>query len=166
MIEDWISPVENLPTLHLYLTHDPVTGNPYAMSMHPTILRRIATREEGFVYASPKQVKMKLLNFLVANGVIDDIRGSFTAAGKNFASFDLQFLNRLPGFENVKIKHRCIDPAMLYWRGGEDLPSTAECCRRAGLPDAVAHTAVEDARQVIQLVRKWYDAQTDNRGGH
>ena len=40
-----------------------------------------------------------------------------TPAGKNFASFDRQFLKRLPRFEQVvKMHHRTLDPAVLWWR--------------------------------------------------
>ena len=37
--------------------------------------------------------------------------------------------------------------------GDTEPPNTKTCMERAGLPGDVAHTAVEDARVVIQLVR-------------
>ena len=80
---------------------------------------------------------------------------SLTPAGKNFASFDRQFLKRLPRFEQVvKLSHRTIDPAILFFRLDDDkLPDSKTCYERAGLDGKVAHTAVEDALAVVRLVR-------------
>ena len=45
-----------------------------------------------------------------------DVSKAITPAGKNFASFDRQFLKRLPDFEKkVRLHHRTLDPAMLFW---------------------------------------------------
>ena len=78
-----------------------------------------------------------------------------TPAGKNFASFDRQFLKRLPEFEKlVKLHHRTLDPAMLYWQvGDEKLPDSKTCYERAGMDPKVAHTALEDALAVVRLIR-------------
>ena len=37
----------------------------------------------------------------------------------------------------------------------EMLPDTQECMRRAGIDGEVAHTALEDARLVVELVRRY-----------
>jgi hypothetical protein len=78
-----------------------------------------------------------------------------TPAGKNFASFDRQFLKRLPDFEqNVRLHHRTLDPAMLFWRpGDEKLPDSKTCYQRAGKQGDVAHTALEDGLDVVWLIR-------------
>ncbi len=51
--------------------------------------------------------------------------------------------------------HRAIDPGMLYWQPGDfKVPSMATCMQRAGRGiAAVKHEALEDAREVIRLVR-------------
>jgi hypothetical protein len=82
-----------------------------------------------------------------------------TAAGKNFATFDLKFLERLPRWKQVfKVRQRIIDPSVLFTNWGEDdsLPSLSMCKKRAGMEEHVAHDAVEDARDVIRLLRKSY----------
>ncbi len=86
---------------------------------------------------------------------IDTSKG-IQAAGKNFASFDLQFLKRLPHFkETISFRHRIIDPAILFWTStDEKLPDSKLCYERAGYDTKVAHTAVEDARAVVWLVRQ------------
>lgn len=79
-----------------------------------------------------------------------------TFAGKNFASFDRSFLNVLPNSEELMrvIHHRCFDPCSLYF-GLQDnvLPSTETCKQRAGISGGVSHRALDDARDVVRLIR-------------
>lgn len=78
----------------------------------------------------------------------------YVVAGKNFASFDLRFLRRLPNW-NLKLFHRFIDPSMFYMHVGDDVPpSTDECLKRAGIQKMVEHDALADAYDVVRLVRK------------
>lgn len=94
---------------------------------------------------------------------LTDIR--FVPAGKNVAGFDLPFLRaRIPGWEHLRVSHRALDPAMLYFDPTSDKvpPNLAECLIRAGLGDPahqhslVAHEAIADALQVVQLLRVRY----------
>lgn len=79
---------------------------------------------------------------------------TINAAGKNFGDFDKQFLRRMPKWDNrVIFRSRSLDPAMLYWDGTSDLPSLTQCLEYAGLNDYVSHDAVDDARQVVQVLR-------------
>ena len=54
----------------------------------------------------------------------------------------------------MKLSHRTLDPAVLYWENRQDekLPDSKTCYERAGLDNKVAHTAVEDALAVVRLV--------------
>jgi hypothetical protein len=82
-----------------------------------------------------------------------------TAAGKNFATFDLKFLERLPRWKQVfKVRQRIIDPSVLFtnWREDESLPGLSLCKTRAKMDGHVAHDAVEDARDIIRLLRTQY----------
>jgi oligoribonuclease len=82
-----------------------------------------------------------------------------TCAGKNFATFDKIFLERLPRWKQVfAIRQRIIDPSVLFtdWTNDESLPSLSACKKRAGLSEIVTHNAVEDAWDVIELLRKHY----------
>ncbi len=82
-----------------------------------------------------------------------------TVAGKNFATFDKLFLEKLPRWKQViRIKQRILDPAILYvdWKGDSSLPSLGECKERAGIHGMVTHNALEDAWDVIELLRKKY----------
>ena len=93
------------------------------------------------------------------------LRGHFdpevavTAAGKNFAGFDKPFLLKLPRFTDlIRLHHRSLDPGSMWVRSDDNkVPSTKECMRRADIPDAVAHTAIEDAIMVCRLIRAGLD---------
>ena len=77
-------------------------------------------------------------------------------AGKNFGTFDKLFLERLPRWKQlIKVRQRVIDPSVLYvdWANDENLPSMSECKVRAGLDGHVSHNALEDAWDVVMLIR-------------
>ena len=62
-----------------------------------------------------------------------DGQTALTPAGKNFASFDRQFLKRLPRFEQVvKLHHRTLDPAVLFWQAGRRKAARQQDLLRAG----------------------------------
>lgn len=82
-----------------------------------------------------------------------------TTAGKNFATFDLKFLEKLPRWKQlIKVRQRIMDPSVLYIDLGQDdsLPGMELCKMRANLPVYVAHDAVMDALDVILLFRNKY----------
>ena len=84
---------------------------------------------------------------------------SLNVAGKNFASFDKHFLERLPRWQQVvRIRQRIIDPSIIFTNWNEDstLPSLFECKQRAKIQGVVTHDALEDAWDVIQLLRTQY----------
>lgn len=83
-----------------------------------------------------------------------------TAAGKNFATFDKLFLERLPRWKQlIKIRQRILDPSILFvdWKNDESLPGLSLCKKRAGFDEYVSHNALEDAWDVVELLRKEYD---------
>lgn len=158
VIDDFSSqrPFDELPTWHCYVNKSVFRGEPEALAMHAEIFRRIGKHEEPYRYLWPEMVAGELGTWLHRNNAFDE-RGLVTIAGKNFASFDLQFLKRMdPEFwERVPHRTRFIDPAMLYWNPVEDdrLPNSKECMVRAKMDGEVAHTAVEDAMMVVKLLR-------------
>jgi oligoribonuclease (3'-5' exoribonuclease) len=84
---------------------------------------------------------------------------TLNVAGKNFASFDKHFLERLPRWQQViRIRQRIIDPSVIFTNWNEDkaLPSLFECKQRAKIDGIVTHDALEDAWDVIQLLRTQY----------
>jgi DNA polymerase III epsilon subunit-like protein len=147
------TPVAELPTFHCYVAHGLTIGDPFALSLHQQILSRIAKREKGYLYLHPEQVYPELEGFIQQHF---DKKRNVCLGGKNVANFDRNFLRMLDNWDDSKFQHRTIDPTILYWlpHSGEELPSSKMCMDRAGVKGEVAHTAVEDARMVVELVRR------------
>ena len=49
-------PIKDLPKFHAYVVKESYQGEPYALSMHPKIFKRIATKEDGYLYLQPEEV--------------------------------------------------------------------------------------------------------------
>ena len=84
---------------------------------------------------------------------------TINVAGKNFASFDKHFLERLPRWKQViRVRQRIIDPSVIFtsWNEDKAIPSLYECKQRAKIQGIVTHDALEDAWDVIQLLRTQY----------
>ncbi len=179
VIDDLVNPkpYDQLPRFHSYVLpwrideqyrhlnaaaqeqHARYHGDAYALSMHPTIFRRIAKREAPYTYLKPDSLIYRFKAWLELNGLGTDILTGKTEpinfCGKNFASFDLNFLKKIPNWHFLDRSYRSFDPTPFFIRVGEDkaLPGTSQCLRRAGLDADVPHTAIEDAVNVIKLVR-------------
>ena len=152
-------PVDSLPVFHCYFVKEYYKGQPYALSMHPKIFRRIAEREAGYNYYQANKFSYYFKKFLMSNGYNEiDNRVIINVAGKNFGACDLQFLkNQTDINKHVKIRHRIIDPGTMYMRQDDDsIPGLEECLRRAELEPNVEHESVPDAKDVIKLIRKHY----------
>jgi DNA polymerase III epsilon subunit-like protein len=163
VIDDWHSPVEELPRFQRYIRpHDEVDGQPYiygqpyALALNAEIIRKLASNDPAMdaITCSEEELGMHFAGWLQQHNINPQ---KVTAAGKNFGSFDLQFLLNVHDFnQHVHFRHRAIDPAVLYWCPDIDdkLPDTKTCLERAGLDGRVAHTAIEDCISVIQLIRR------------
>jgi oligoribonuclease len=103
----------------------------------------------------------------IVDGIPYPILGSnmvktyLNCAGKNFAGFDKKFLEKLPRWKQVfSIRSRVLDPGILFvdWINDESIPSLDECKKRAGIDGVVTHNAVEDAMDVVMLLRQCYQS--------
>lgn len=161
VIDDWLDPIDEPPTFHCYIKRHEYSGEPYALSMHPTIFRRIAIEERGFNYFYPSEAVvyfgawLKEFDAYQIDPNNPDHEPRAVVAGKNFAMFDDKFLRKLPHFDqHIKYHHRIIDPAMLFWNPLTDIkpPGTETCMQRAGLQGTVAHNALDDAIVVSKMI--------------
>lgn len=149
ILDDWETPVEQLPVYHKFLQHSPIVGEPFALSMHANLLRSMA--DPSFPTLDPMILVHDFLNWLTNKGV----EGEVVVSGKNFAGFDLPFIRKLHGSERLKFHRRVLDPGMLYWQSDDEIPpSTQTCLDRAGIKSEVTHTANEDATDIIKLIRQ------------
>ena len=80
-------------------------------------------------------------------------------AGKNFHSGDQTYIERLPRWKQIfRIRSLHIDPTILFvdWKNDEHMPSLSKCKERAKIDGIVTHDALEDAWDVVQLLRTQY----------
>ncbi len=162
VIDDWLFPLAKPPEFHCYIKQSLYRGQPFALSMHPTIFRRIAIEEEGYSYFFPGEFAEAFGSWLNINHayVIDpdnlkrEARG--VVAGKNFASFDDRFLRKFKNYDqHVKFHQRILDPGMMFWSPTEDTkpPGSQTCMERTNQEGKVAHTALEDAKSVAKMIQ-------------
>jgi hypothetical protein len=135
-----------------------------------------------YIYMDPDEVAQGFFDFLWKNGlgypltdtgktvrIIDGhsypVFGGQTkpillnVAGKNFGTFDKLFLEKLPWWKKlIQPKQRFLDPAILCcdWVNDESLPSLNQCKSRLNIKGEVSHNALEDAWDVIQVLRNFY----------
>jgi hypothetical protein len=169
LIEDTATtlPKELLPKFECIIAHPEYTGSAFALNMNQRILKVLSqletvddrkTYRDANTILGPAQVAAEFKRFLLANGFTENPSKTITinVAGKNFARFDWEFLIRLPNWKShIEFSRRVIDPAVLYvdWEKDERLPGTELCLKRAGIDHEVAHRAVDDAWDVISLLR-------------
>ncbi len=159
VVDDWETPVEELPTFNYYIEYSVIKGEAYALSMHHKIFRAMAdavrgVASDGVPICCPEAITRTFSDWLFYNGISSS--GKMTVAGKNYAAFDRNFLSKLKNWDwDIKMSHRFIDPGNMYYQPGIDdgPPNMEECLRRVGLPPHVKHTALEDALDVVRLIR-------------
>lgn len=144
--------VTELPFFHRMIRHDRYHGNPIALAMNAELLRKIGEAGEGHLTLRTDEVFDTFCLFLREH---EWTGMRIVAAGKNFASFDRQFLNRLDWRFKRLFHHRSLDPGSMFVNSGDEVPpSTEECGNRANLAkNDKPHDALEDARFVVRLVR-------------
>lgn len=153
-----LTPIEELPTFHRYTSpkNGMYIGEPFALSMHSSKFLDIADRNPKYKYCNPQKLGHEFKLFLLENEYkAEHDKITINVAGKNFGTFDLQFLERLDGWDkHINVRHSIIDPSILYWNHEDDtLPSMSECKKRAGFDEFIAHDAISDCFDVVKLIR-------------
>jgi oligoribonuclease (3'-5' exoribonuclease) len=146
---------KDLPKLNLVIVKDYYKGSPHALAMHKELFQKIEKLEnvDNITYCNEETAVSRIKAFLEVYGFSEPIN----IAGKNFGMFDYQFLKKLPNWDTLRFRHRIIDPAILYANfEDERLPDTTTCLKRANMSDNVLHTAIEDALQMVSLIRFHY----------
>lgn len=144
-------PIDDLPFFSCIINQDK-KGEPYALEMNEWIFKMMP--EEGI---SQAQFIKDFMKFLNKNGFkCVEEKFVINVAEKNVAGFDNLFLKNIPGFnDKIRIRSRCIDPTILFVnKKDEYLPNLQTCLQRAGIQKKVSHNALEDAMDIIQLIRK------------
>ena len=139
-------------------------------------------QKTGMIFLKEEEVARSFFHFLIDSGVItpewdftktvEIINGKtypalttkmksfhLNVAGKNFHSGDQTYIERLPRWKQIfRIRHRHIDPSVLFvdWKNDESIPGLGKCKERAKVDGIVTHDALEDAWDVVQLLRTQY----------
>ena len=177
---------EEIPKFNALVLQHQINGSPRALTMNKGIIElmgeylegneEVRTKHEqhsGYIFCSPEEVVKEFYYFLW-NNLDGNIRSPgnerpkldgntksilINVAGKNFGTFDKLFLEKLPWWKKlIQPKQRIIDPAILAcdWNNDDALPSLKQCKERLGVKGLVTHNALEDAWDVIQILRKFY----------
>lgn len=164
--------LETLPTARCYIKHERIVGEAYALMMNANIIKQLAlAHRQRFSIAEDNTEIIRAYD--AAQWVNDQIKTLIpfeqqkrvTVAGKNFQSFDIHFLRNLEDWAKTEesLNRRVLDPGTLYFNPLEEdvPPSLDECLQRAGWKDRkVNHTAVEDAKDVLRVLRAHWAKQT------
>ena len=162
-------PLEELPKFMCILEHENYSGQPTALSMNSWILKILAgleglSKDDRIEYRRTNKIipaslaAKQFQMWLMANGFTAESTGAvkINAAGKNFATFDKLFLQRLPSWSScIQMRQRILDPAILCtdWKNDDSLPNLNTCLKRFKLEGEVTHDAVQDALDVIRVIR-------------
>lgn len=181
VVEDTTKKLEwdEIPKFHCIVLQRQITGSPRAIEMNSTIIKWMGEYLEGG--EAVREILKKNIDFYEKDEVAKEfytfLRPHFgddshpedhrqvkkplliNVAGKNFGTFDNVFLKQLPWWQKlIQAKQRIMDPAMLFldWEKDEELPSLTICKERAGVVGDVTHNALEDAMDVVDVLRKFY----------
>jgi oligoribonuclease (3'-5' exoribonuclease) len=154
------TPVEQLRTFGCYIKHARYEGSSYALAMNAWILDILSGRKTGdwpvinsYESNNPDQQPwVSQFSYFLYNSFPLQYDGEIVLAGKSVANFDYQFL---PSRLRQHFSHRMIDPGncLIDWSKSSP-PSLNDLKKRFDIPGPVTHDAVEDARDVIRILRK------------
>lgn len=175
VIEDTLNvkPTSELPSFSCIIDHPTITGRPFALNMNNWIMKILASLETA---SKEERAEIRKVNHIMGEGLVarafyEWLRGNgihprpdskteqvnINAAGKNFATFDKLFLEKLPSWSSfIQVNQRIFDPGIIFtdWKVDEKLPSLGVCMKRVGVDGEVTHDAVQDAIDVIRVIRK------------
>lgn len=162
--EDTFTPnikVEDLPTFSCLVRHERYSGDAYALAMNAKLLEQLAGKGKAEASAQvfdgrrpngePAQWEEEAMAWLRRRPA------PLIAAGKNVAGFDLKFFHPKlrSGFH-----HRVIDPGSVFIDWDKDAPLGLGDLLKNIKDGGVSHTAVDDARDVIRVLRRAYAPHT------
>ena len=121
-------PIEDLPRFEAIFIQDSYKGDPFALSMHSEIFKKIAiSRKKNLEYCPDNNIHFMIIDFLPTALASFLLKNDFSfsgknsniyinIAGKNVSSFDIPFLNsKIKDWEGICFLNRSIDPAILYF---------------------------------------------------
>ena len=164
VIDDTIAPLtlKDVPQYYKRVSHDEYKGEIYALNLNKDLLTEILENKDGL------NIHVDNLKADFQSWVNKYFDGSekITIAGKNFANFDKKFLDKLGVLDGLNVSYQFLDVGSLYWEPKTDakLPSLQECLDRAEIKTEVTHNALEDAMDVVKVIRHNIKVKDDSNG--
>lgn len=174
VVADDTDPSFGVKTFYRWLDPEGYVWSTYCLALHANWIGRVTHRIKMRQYAENDLEPKICLNMadLAADFMgwfssvlptehyefLDKKRGTITGTGKNFGSFDLQFLKAWK-FPNV-FRHRTLDWVPTYTRPGDRVPPELKTCKERAIEmgclditSVVAHNALDDAMDVHKLIQ-------------
>jgi DNA polymerase III epsilon subunit-like protein len=157
-------PIEKLPTFHRFIKKESsYVCEAKAVIINQRVFEKLASNDDDEIITI-EDLMYAFGNFLHSNGLTQNKYGTtiINVAGKNFGTFDYQFLkNKIPDgqWNNISMRHRFIDPSILYFEPGDiALPDILKCTERMEQETGEKivwshHSALDDALQIVRLMR-------------
>jgi oligoribonuclease len=172
VLEDTNNPLSIglLPQFNCIIEHPEYYGQPTPLRMNSWIFEILSgldkkSKEESVSYRKEHNiipvglVAQTFRIWLINNGFTQKQPNGpilINVAGKNFGNFDLQFLKKLPHWASyVQVRQRIIDPAVMFmnWTLDDTLPNLSTCLERSDQHGLVMHDAIQDAIDVVNVIR-------------
>jgi len=166
---------EEIPKFNRLIKQETYTGQDYALWLNSEILLKLSKYKDN--WSEKEKIDSQIVTSYVelfydfewwVRKVLNNNMSTkihINCAGKNFASFDLQFIKQhKPENYAIRFRHKILDPAVLYVNDeDETLPGLEICLERAGVKreiqkdgSIISHDALLDNWDVIQLFRNKY----------
>lgn len=143
--------------------------SPFVMKMHTSLFETIGSADRNRLeldgYYSAEEHSPEKMSFVCYANELENLfqrwvsaqevttpKGKIIPAGKNFFGFDYNFIK--VAMPKIKFHHRGLDPVTYFLKPTDRKPPDLQlCCERADLAMTNYHTAVGDAKMVIELMR-------------
>ncbi len=167
-----LKPIEDLTKRSIFVRNEDICANPKTIEWHRKNGLWNKYLDNGISHGD-----LSWINETLVRSIANEFgwkyyhNNKINFAGKNLAGFDIPFLcNQSDSFKeffNEKASHRIISPDEYFFDLTKDKmkPNLQECKRRAGLKDTeVTHEALDDALDVVRLIRWQHERQIENKG--
>lgn len=139
--------------------HDRIVGEPFALQLNREILSELAGTKATHrtIYPNAEALVVDFGVWLIEQGFGPEREKRAFATGKNYGTFDLQFLKRVPGWSKLPFNPRVLDVGSLCFNPADGyLPNLQQCLESVGIRKEITHRAIDDARDVATVVSRFF----------
>jgi oligoribonuclease (3'-5' exoribonuclease) len=149
-------PLLECPTFQSLVSHENISGTPFALEMNQDLIARIADGE-----GDPLEEVLESLATWVRGLTIEYKVERVHPLGKNVAGFDMPFLNEADQWDILasSFHYRCLDVGSLF-ATPNGISSQSALLEQVALDEEIPgepHTALFDARVSLGLARQFWE---------